>query len=639
MNSKNSGFLRVVSREQLMQQERESIDADQQARQPIVSALSAHVSKRWSQAKHSRSSIDARLLECQRRRAGVYSEAKLAEIKAAGLPLIYMRITGIKCSTAAAWLSDVMQQPGEDSWSIEPTPIPDTEERLDQMLKTVIMQAAQQGQQMTQDDVVALRESATAEITAQLQDATEKMRDIIRDQLVEGEFDNALTDFIDDICTYPAAFMKSVMRTRSVSKWIKQGESWVEQVTQELKPEWDRVSPFDIYPAPEAVNINDSWLIERHRLSRSELRRFIGVQGYDPDAIKAVLREFSEGGIQDIISTDTQRRKIEAAAGSNSNVLNDETIEAIELWDSIPGSKLISWDGGRGLLGKDINPLAEYNVNAWLIGTHVIRVVIADGASSANRGYYKASWERMPGSFWGAALPEIMADIQDACNAIARSLLKNLSISAGPQVVIHVDRLPPGTDIKEIYPLQIHQVTGAGSAGSPIEFFQPSSNAAELLGVYDRFEEKADIYTGIPRYTYGSPDVKGAGQTASGLSMLMSAASKGIKRVVGHIDRQLIEPVIKRQYHDNMLSHPDLAAKVDANILAIGAKSLIIKEQMQQKRTEFMNATLNPVDMQIIGTEGRAKLLRSTATALDLPADLIPENIQQMQQPQEQPQQ
>ena len=81
---------------------------------------------------------------------------------------------------------------------------------------------------------------------------------------------------------------------------------------------------------------------------------------------------------------------------------------------------------------------------------------------------------------------------------------------------------------------------------------------------------------------------------------------------------------------------------------------LIAKEQTQMRRNEFLAATGNPVDLQIVGQEGRAYLLREVAKGLRMDTDKIvksPEVLKydkdkieqammaQMQQQQPQPQQ
>jgi hypothetical protein len=79
-------------------------------------------------------------------------------------------------------------------------------------------------------------------------------------------------------------------------------------------------------------------------------------------------------------------------------------------------------------------------------------------------------------------------------------------------------------------------------------------------------------------------------------------------------------------------------------VIAKGTSGLIAKEAIQARRNEFLAATANPVDLQIVGLEGRAYLLRELASGLNMNTDkLVPSpeelkfraqkaEVQQMQQ-------
>ena len=156
-----------------------------------------------------------------------------------------------------------------------------------------------------------------------------------------------------------------------------------------------------------------------------------------------------------------------------------------------------------------------------------------------------------------------------------------------------------------------------------IDFFQPQSNAVELMQVYEMFSALADESSGIPRYMAGLENNGGAGRTASGLSMMIGNASKTIKQVVSNIDLHVITKSLERQYMYNMRYLDDPSLKGDVNIVARGALSLTTKEAAQVRRNEFLAQTMNPVDMQIIGMDGRGELLRQSARNLDMDADKI----------------
>ena len=50
--------------------------------------------------------------------------------------------------------------------------------------------------------------------------------------------------------------------------------------------------PFDIYPSPEAVSIQDGSLVEKQKLSRAQLVALKDERGYDAKAIDSVLMNF-----------------------------------------------------------------------------------------------------------------------------------------------------------------------------------------------------------------------------------------------------------------------------------------------------------------------------------------------------------
>ncbi len=147
-------------------------------------------------------------------------------------------------------------------------------------------------------------------------------------------------------------------------------------------------------------------------------------------------------------------------------------------------------------------------------------------------------------------------------------------------------------------------------------------NADVLLSVYTTFARQADEVTGIPNYVYGSSAVSGAGRTASGLSMLMDNASKGIKQAVANIDK-IVSGIVQRLYLHNMMFDPDPYIKGDFKVVAKGAIGLLHKETLQMRRNEFLMATANPIDSQITGVEGRAYLLREAARGLQMDTSKI----------------
>jgi hypothetical protein len=103
----------------------------------------------------------------------------------------------------------------------------------------------------------------------------------------------------------------------------------------------------------------------------------------------------------------------------------------------------------------------------------------------------------------------------------------------------------------------------------------------------------------------------------------MGAAGKGIRQVVMHIDSDVVKPIVERQFVYNMRYDPDESIKGDVEVIAKGAINLAVKETVNVRRIEFLNATANQFDIEIIGKDGRAAILREVAKGLQMPVDEV----------------
>jgi len=312
--------------------------------------------------------------------------------------------------------------------------------------------------------------------------------------------------------------------------------------------------------------------------------------------------------------TDSERARLESReewARTTSGL-----IDTAEFHGAVSGKTLIDW----GMPPEQVpDPLAEFRVQAWLIDRFVIKAQI-NPSPRQRAPYYISNFEKIPGTMAGYGLPDLLEDIQSVANASIRSLVNNLSISSGPQVVINDEVLQPG-ETDDLYPWKRWHVKFdpmlAGTA-KPVDFFQPNSNANELLGVYEKFALMADDVSAIPRYMTGNEKVGGAGRTASGLAMLMGNAAKSLQNVAASIDRDIWRPMLDSLYDMVMLTAPPDTLRGDEQIMVKGVNYAVKREQDRMRQLEFLQLTANPLDAQIVGIEGRANVIRSVAGNLGL---------------------
>jgi hypothetical protein len=592
--------------------------------QPVVQGLAAHIRTAWTNAKAAKTTIEQEMIEALLARRGEYTAQKLAQIREQRQPAIYMMVGSAKMRQVEALLRDVMVGAGDEKpWTTRPTPVPELPptavatvmQQLTDELEMAFSSGFPPTVEAAQERLRQIKDELTNRLNEEARLKGERVEKKMEDQLVEGGFLHALSQFITDLATFKTAFLAGpILRNKPKLSWGPNDEVIVEQYTC---MEWERISPFDVFPASWARHVNDGPLCIKHRLSRQALNEMEGVDGYSDDAIREVLARYNDRGFREWTSIDSQ---LAVAEGKEvGQTLDTGLIDAIQFFGSASGQMLIDW----GMTPAQVaDPTKEYQVEAWLVDNIVIKAVL-NADPLGRRNIFCTSFQKIPGSVWGSSPFDLMRDCQDMCNAAARSLAANMGISSGPQVWMVSSRLPSGEDVTEMYPWKIWQFEGdpMGSTAVPMGFFQPTSNANELMSIYERFSLLADEYTGIPRYMAGfNGGEGGAGRTASGISMMISNASKTIKQVAGNVDLDVLTEALQRlHYHNRRFSQdPDFKGG-DINIVALGALSLVAKESAQQRTIEYLQATANPIDMQILGLEGRAELHRRVLPRLDLP--------------------
>jgi len=610
---------------------------------------------------------------------GQYGRKDLAKIIAEGGSTIYMQLTAIKARNASSWMRDILLAANEKSWTIKPSPMADLpndlKESISQSINEEFQELAdakreedakiaeakaakeaqsaqgvpggqpQEQEQPQQPQAGATTQAGTAQET--VRDLNQEKRDIlisvyeeiqkeakfnmmfmerqIDDQFLAGGYYKALGTFIDDFCIFPTAFIKGPVITMKPKLVWENGEP---VVTKEYCFQDKRVSPYDIYPSPEASSLQEGSLCEHLRLSRTEVFDLSEAPGYDAGAIYKVLEDTTEGSSTPYwIDTGIESDKADQEKRGDQFEANRNVIHGIHFFGSVSTRILKEWGVECDQLAS-AHPEKQFEVEAIMLNEEVVKCVLNDDPL-LRRPYYSASYQTRPGSIWGRSLPMLMEDIQRMCNATARALSNNMALSSGPQIEIYIDRLADDGEIENIRPFKIWQLTTdpSGGSGRAVNFFQPTSNASELLSVYEQFESRADDATGIPRYAYGNEKTGGAATTASGLAMLFESSSKMIKDAIRNIDAGVIIPRVEYQFYWNVILN-EIDFSGDVQVKALGSTTLTVKGAEQLRRNEFLQITANPVDQQLMG-DGRAELLREMANDLGFIEDIVPSRLDQ----------
>ncbi len=616
------GALRVVNNSQIAESQKALADAKKASETVQYTELAGYIRTSFEVMKRHRNDGAAgwseRLLNAMRVFNGVYDAQKLAEIKEFGGSTVYARIIAMKCRGAHALLRDVYLSP-QRPWALDPPADPDVPPEIQKAIAMLIESevagtGAPPDVNMIRDRTMQLMEAAKMAATKQAERRAKMAEDKIEEILENGNFYTALSDFLVDLPLFPFACLKGP--TVRIVPTVKFENGQV-KISNDPRLFWNRVSPFDVWWTPGVNDIEDGDMIERSRLTRADLNDLLDLPGYNHDAVRTVLDEYGQGGLNDDIdTTDSERAAHENRENPNMNRSN--LINCLEFHGNIQGKMLIQY----GMEGIE-DELRDYFVQAWLIGRHVIKVQMSPSPRKRHP-YFITSFEKVPGTPVGNGLPDILNDIQDVCNATLRSLVNNMSIASGPQVVVNYERLHSSEDGQNLYPWKKWMVTSdpmGNQTQQPISFFQPNSNAQELLGVYQKFTEMADELSAIPKYLSGE-GAGGAGRTASGLAMLMGNASKILQTVASNVDRDVVSKLLQQLLDMIMMTDATGLLSGNETLRVMGVTVAVQKETQRARQIEFLQATANPIDAQIIGPR-RANILRAVASTIGMDGDQI----------------
>jgi hypothetical protein len=197
--------------------------------------------------------------------------------------------------------------------------------------------------------------------------------------------------------------------------------------------------------------------------------------------------------------------------------------------------------------------------------------------------------------------------------------IDNLALSGS--IVFDIDESAlVGGQSMEIYPGKVFR-RQAGMAGQSIYGLKFPNTANENMMMFDKFRQLADEQTGIPSYSHGQTGVQSMTRTASGMSMLLGAASLNIKTVVKNLDDFLLKPLGEAYFQWNMqFMEGKLGIEGDLEINAMGTNSLMQKEVRSQRLTMFLQTAQNPAVAPFVKM---SKLISELAYSLDLDPDEI----------------
>lgn len=435
-----------------------------------------------------------------------------------------------------------------------------------------------------------------------------KMNKVIQDQLQEGHAKFVLEAAAYEMVMYGTGIIKGPFTDIDIiHDWQQDTDTGEIIYTERQKfiPKIEHASVWDMYPDPYADTLDDcEYVIQRHLLTKTQLRKLGSQPKFDKEAIKRVLQR----------NPTRQQETWESSIKDTQTYSYDNRYEVLEYWG------VLDYD-----MVKDLNlPLSipEENldviqVNVWVCDNEVLRIVM-NPFLPQRIPYQFIPYEAHPHQLWGIGVPENMQDSQALMNGHVRMAIDNLNLAGNVMLEVNESKFSPGQDFN-VWSGKVWRTTGApGQSIFPIQF---QNTAPAHIQMYDKARQLADEETGLPSYAHGQTGVSGMSRTAAGMSMLMTAAALNIKTVIKNVDRYGLEPLGNALFQWNMQFNKDVPEiRGDLKIVARGTTSLMQKEVQTQRLLQLVQVASNPLMAPFINAE---YAFRQIAISMGLDPDKI----------------
>ena len=427
------------------------------------------------------------------------------------------------------------------------------------------------------------------------------------DQLDESNSSQQLRSTAFEMSVFGTCIMKGPFAIeKEYCNWDEDGEY---KPVIKTVPSTSHVSVWNFYPDPDANNMDEAeYVVERHKLNRSQLRALKKRPFFRNKVIDEVIN-LGESYYKKYWEDDLSDYQVDKGV---------QRFEVLEYWGSVERTLL---EENEVDIPKELEGLDDIQANVWCCNGKILRLVL-NPFKPATIPYYAVPYELNPYSMFGIGLAENMDDTQTLMNGFMRMAVDNAVLSGNLVFEVDETNLVPGQDLS-VYPGKVFRRQG-GAPGQGIFGTKFPNVSAENMQLFDKARVLADESTGFPSFAHGQTGVMGVGRTASGISMLMNAASSSIKAVIKNVDDYLLRPIGESFYRFNMQFDYTPDIKGDLEIKARGTESLMANEVRSQRLMQFLQVASNPA------LQPFAKfpyIIREIAKSMELDPDKVTNNM------------
>ncbi len=598
---------------------------------PSVGSIVSYIQKRFDKAETSRNGEEQRWIKAYRNYRGLYGPD--VKFTSSEKSRVFVKVTKTKVLAAYGQIVEVLFGANKFPISIDPTTLPegvseavhleteDTAKKMqEQQAPMGEPEQVQPGETLIdfRDRLAGLKEKLSpvqdnlkegeAESPTQItfhpaMIAAKKMEKKIHDQLEESNARKELRNTAFETALFGTGIMKGPFAVdKEYPNWSEEGE-----YTPIIKtmPKCSSVSIWNFYPDPDASNMDDAeFVIERHKMSRTQMRALKNRPFFRSNTIDTAIS----------MGESYTKEWWEQAMEDDEQEAQSERFSVLEFWGYMDTEMLKDQNVD---IPKDMKDADQVSVNVWICNGQVLRLVL-NPFTPSYLPYYAVPYEVNPYSFFGVGIAENMDDTQTLMNGFMRMAVDNAALSGNLIIEVDETNLVPGQDLS-VYPGKVFRRQG-GAPGQALFGTKFPNVSNENMQLFDKARVLSDESTGFPSFAHGQTGVSGVGRTASGISMLMSAANGSIRNVVKNVDDYLLSPLGKAFFNFNMQFDFDNDIKGDLEVKAQGTESLMANEVRSQRLMQFLQITQNPA---LAPFSKMDYIIREIAKSMDLDPDKL----------------
>lgn len=402
----------------------------------------------------------------------------------------------------------------------------------------------------------------------------------IRDIFERTNYNEQVQHAIHEMCLYGTGCTKGialeyknfpVYTTVQTADDMVAVESYLEA---ELMPTVKFVSIWNIFPSPEAINVEDAdYVIQRSFLSKIQLRKLAKTaKGFVPGALEKVIEE--EIGLSQGWDDSEHPKKYDESSATRL-----KKFEVLEFWGRLDGKDLAPH---LPIESEDIPDAIPIVIT--VIGDVVVK--IAENPFDDTLPFHFCNWQKNPESIWGDGIYYAIRDAQAILNFSYAMMVEGKSLSAAPLTVIDPNAFEPGTDTEQIYPGKQFRVKPGASVRDSFSSVQIPDVTSGLLQVIQQLEREADLDSGQTSIGYGDMSPAQT-KTATGMSILNSNANRQTADVVRSVS-SMITKNVQAVYRWLMVDSLDSTIKGDYEAISTGYEQYVAKEVHNTQLINFL---------------------------------------------------